>query len=400
MKILSIETSCDETAVSLVEFNKKGEEIEVDVLGNSLLSQMKLHAEFGGVYPNLAKREHSKNLGPLVLQVLREANHYREAITPLKPQELIKLRETLSREPELLEDLIQVLTAVERPAIDAIAVTSGPGLEPALWVGINCAKALGDFWNIPVIPINHMEGHLFSSVLKPKGNQAYTIPQVTFPAVALLISGGHTELVKISAWGNYEVLGETRDDAVGEAFDKVARLLGYPYPGGPHIAALAVQAMELGFKLEPPFPRPMLKSNDLDFSFSGLKTAVRYYLENLTRKKGELDEFDKAKVARGFQEAVVDVLTEKTQRALQQIGAKSLIVGGGVAANIEINTYMHEMNRIHFNDTVAVYWPERELTTDNAVMIAIAGYFSTLQTKKPHAGDIVARGTLPLTSHP
>lgn len=392
MKILSIETSCDETAVSLVEFHTENNLTLANVLGNKLYSQVKLHAEFGGVYPNLAKREHTKNLGPLILETLREADHYKELMQPLPPTQIIELEKILKREPELFTDLVKLLTAIEKPEIDAIAVTEGPGLEPALWVGINGARALAHAWNIPLIPVNHMEGHLFSSVLTATEKSAYAIPPVTFPALALLISGGHTELVKINAWGSYTVLGETRDDAVGEAFDKVARMLGLSYPGGPEVSKYADRARAKNIPATPALPRPMLKSGDFDFSFSGLKTAVRYHIDTLR----EVTEKNREEISRAFEESVTDVFLEKSKKALKEHGMKTFIMGGGVSANKNLReTFKNELPRSF--PEISLYLPEISLTTDNAVMIAIAGYFKHLRREKDPS-NLVARGTLPLSA--
>src|SRR3989338_1351029 len=235
MKILSIETSCDETAVSIVEAEGGTESPVFKILGNSLFSQVNTHREYGGVYPMLAKREHGKNLPPLLMNVLKQAEMYAE--NPTSPsygeEKWQEIKYIVCREDGLFEGLISALKNIEKPKIDVIGVTSGPGLAPALWVGISCAEALGKLWNIPVIPVNHMEGHIASVLISENKNE------IQFPALALLISGGHTELVNIKNWGEYEILGETLDDAVGEAFDKTARMLGLPYPGGPEISRLA-----------------------------------------------------------------------------------------------------------------------------------------------------------------
>jgi N6-L-threonylcarbamoyladenine synthase len=215
MKILSIETSCDETAISLLEANGEKTNPEFNVLGDALYSQIEKHREFGGVYPSVAKREHALNLTPLLEKLLKETNEEiipNDEIIGIEQNIQKEVREILSREPNLYEAFIKYVSKIKKPNIDLIAVTSGPGLEPALWVGINFARALSLVWQIPVIPVNHMEGHI-TSVLKESTN----VEQITFPAVSLLISGGHTELVLIKGWGEYEIIGRTKDDAVGEA---------------------------------------------------------------------------------------------------------------------------------------------------------------------------------------
>ena len=267
-------------------------------------------------------------------------------------------------------------------------MTNGPGLEPALWVGINFAKALSLTWDIPLIPVNHMEGHIYSSVLQKENETIVTLPDIAFPALSLLISGGHTELVLIKKWGSYEVVGATRDDAVGEAFDKVARMLGLPYPGGPEISKHAEAAREKQVELGQSLPRPMIDSDDLDFSFSGLKTAVLY------RVKGKkLTREDKEKLARGFEDAALDVLMTKTKRALEKTRARALIIGGGVSANKALRERF-----LQFAGTsdITLYIPELSLTTDNALMIAIAGA-ARGRTPVP-SSEIVAVGTLSLTT--
>ena len=274
MRILSIETSCDETAVSIVEATGEFPNATYAVLGDSIYSQIETHREYGGVFPALAKREHAKSLIPMLEAALKEAGMFESHIRSFDPSEVEKIHEVLYKEPKLAEAMVDFFLNNAAPKIDLIAVTSGPGLEPALWVGINFARALSFQWKIPVVPINHMEGHVLASIFSGK-----ELPDIQFPALALLVSGGHTELVKVNSWNQYEKIGETRDDAVGEAFDKVARMLGFPYPGGPEISKAATEARSAHLPEFAPLPRPMLDSGDLDFSFSGLKTAVRYAIE-------------------------------------------------------------------------------------------------------------------------
>ena len=323
MIILGIETSCDETALSLVEATGGLSAPRFRLIGSSLFSQAHLHAEFGGVYPNLARREHQKNLMPLFRKLLADTLDGKE-MKAAKTDEK-KLSETLAREPELLKDFLEWMPKLGKPAVDAIAVTSGPGLEPALWVGISFARALGEIWNVPVVATNHMEGHIVSPLLSSE-------KPVEFPALALLISGGHTELVEMKNWREFQILGATRDDAVGEAFDKVARILDLPYPGGPEISRLAATCRARGGQSEFKLPRPMIHSADFDFSFAGLKTSVLYAVKALP----PLSQEQKENLACEFENAVAEVLVSKTRRALEERCAKTLILGGGVVANTYI----------------------------------------------------------------
>ena len=353
MKILAIETSCDETAVALLDISGALEKPDIKVLGNTLLSQIALHEKYGGVYPNLAKREHEKNLPPILEQTLKEAH----------------------------EDS-------EHPDIDIIAVTSGPGLEPALWVGINFATALGKKWDKPVVPINHMEGHVFSVLYQASRALA-------LPALALLVSGGHTELVHVKDFGNYEIIGRTRDDAVGEAFDKTARMLGLPYPGGPRISALAETSRKKEREDKIKLPRPMIHSKDLDFSFSGLKTAVLYKLKAENRS----DEEFKEQMARAFEDAAIEVLVEKTRKALEALdGIQTLIVAGGVAANTYLTREIKKM--VNKFPGINLLIPVKLLATDNAIMIGLAAFIKIGKTPEilKDETEIKARGNLSISS--
>jgi len=362
MHILSIETSCDETAVSILEATGDFPHATYRVLGNALWSQIDTHREYGGVFPMLAKREHIATLVPMLEKALAEAALPSNEKSAAADQST--LTEILNREGELADHLWSFHTRHGIPPIDAIAVTSGPGLEPALWVGVNFAKALATLWNVPVIPTNHMEGHVLASIF-----DGTRLAPLTFPAVTLLVSGGHTELVLMSDWGHYKLIGKTRDDAVGEAFDKVARLLGLPYPGGPEISRRAQDARTRDL---PPFvdlPRPMLNSGDLDFSFSGLKTAVRYAVAEKTLTPDQV-----SALARDFEDAAVEVLVKKLERAVAQYGATAIILGGGVAANRRLRDSVAALGTsLHYPD-LHVYLPEIALSTDNSVMIALAGH--------------------------
>lgn len=390
MKILSIETSCDETAVSLVEARGEYPETTFAILGNVVLSQAQLHAEYGGVFPNLAKREHSKNLAPILAEVFGQAGIAKaDSPTPLTEEQTAHLKELLAREPALFEAFMEMIPQFVQPDINYIAVTAGPGLEPALWVGINFAKALSYIWNIPIIPSNHMEGHLLVSLLDEGYKKGVAHMQtVGFPLLGVLISGGHTELVLMDDIGSYKIIGATRDDAVGEAFDKVARMLDLPYPGGPHISRLAQHGAEVpGLKL----PRPMIGSDDYDFSFSGIKTAVLYK----TREMGELSEQDKANISLEFQNAVSEVLLKKTVRAAREFGARTIIIGGGVSANTHIRDTFKNAIEKELPDTT-FFVPNHELSTDNALMIAVAAYFQALRGDAT-SENIVAEGNMVLS---
>lgn len=380
MKILAIETSCDETAVSILEALGNTDRATFTILGNALLSQIEKHQEYGGVFPTLAKREHQRNIVPLLEASLQEANLL------FKQENETEIDRSLFdaiREQPLIESLEAFVKSHARPNIDAIAVTYGPGLEPALWVGITVAEALSKVWNIPLIPINHMEGHIISSLVKDG-----VIEKPKFPVLALLISGGHTELVLMKDWLQYELIGQTLDDAVGEAFDKVARMLGLPYPGGPQISKLAEEHREAGTKVSIKLPRPMIHSNTCDFSFSGLKTSVLYLLKEFP----ELTDDTRKEVAREFEDSVSDVLLSKTKDAISRTNAHTVVVGGGVSANKEIRRRFK--NEIH-SDDVTVSIPDAHLSTDNAIMIALAAYYRHLLDKVPQ-GPLAAKGNLSL----
>jgi N6-L-threonylcarbamoyladenine synthase len=309
MLILGLETSCDETGVALLH-SQRG------VLAQAVHSQIDMHRAYGGVVPELASRDHIRRVLPLIDQVLAAAGR-------------------------------------SRVDIDAIAVTEGPGLAGALLVGASVAHALGYVLGKPVIGVHHLEGHLLSPLLAE--------PRPAFPFVALLVSGGHTQLMRVAAPGSYELLGETLDDAAGEAFDKTGQLLGLPYPGGPAVSALA----EHGRPGQVELPRPMLHSGDLDFSFSGLKTAV------LTAVKARpLDEARRADIARAFVDAVVDVLCAKSLRALESTGLATLVVAGGVGANRQLRERLHDEAK---RRGLKVHFPPMDLCTDNGAMIALAG---------------------------
>lgn len=320
MRILGIETSCDETGVAIYD-EEKG------LIANQLHTQIALHADYGGVVPELASRDHIRKLAPLLQAALQEAN----------------------------------LTAKD---IDGVAYTSGPGLVGALLVGSTVARSLAYAWNIPAIGVHHMEGHLLAPMLEENPPH--------FPFVALLVSGGHTQLVRVDGVGRYELLGESIDDAAGEAFDKTAKLLGLDYPGGAALARLALNGTPNRFA----FPRPMTDRPGLDFSFSGLKTFAANTRHQVMQEEGELTEQSKADIAYAFQEAVVDTLAIKCKRALKQTGLKRLVIAGGVSANKQLRQTLAELMQQLGGE---VFYPQPQFCTDNGAMIAYAGFLRLKQ---------------------
>lgn len=316
MLILGIESSCDETGVALYD-DQRG------LLAHALHSQIDMHVAYGGVVPELASRDHIRRVVPLTEKVLNDAGC-------------------------TLDD------------VDAIACTTGPGLAGALLVGTAYAHAIAFVLNKPVVGVHHLEGHLLSPLLSSNPPE--------FPFIALLVSGGHTQLMRVDDVGQYELLGETLDDAAGEAFDKTAKVLGLSYPGGPAVSKLAEQGLAGRFK----FGRPMLHSGNLDFSFAGLKTAVLTQAKYVQKSNadGQLSEQDKADIAHAFVEAAVDVLSKKALQALKQTGFKRLVVAGGVGANSQLRATLNQMAQKY---GFAVHYPELHLCTDNGAMIALAG---------------------------
>ena len=374
MRILAIETSCDETAIAIAEFTGPKTSPRISVLSNIVSSQIAVHRKFGGVVPNLARREHEKNLVPILRGALKETKMYK--VSGIKYPVLSKriqntkykiLDTILAREPELKQQFKKYILSLPKPEIDAVAVTYGPGLAPALWVGVNFARALSVLWNKPLIPVNHMAGHFYSSLLQNE-KSGYRIENIRFPALALLVSGGHTEIVEAKQHGAWKIVGATRDDAAGEAFDKVARILGLSYPGGPEISK---EALKKGKKIKITLPRPMMNSKDNDFSFSGLKTAVLYLVRDLGRTKTKKL---RPHIAKEFQNAVVDVLVKKTIRAAKAFKAKTILLGGGVAANHELRKRLEANLKKELPNTKYLI-PNTRMTGDNALMIAIAAHF-------------------------
>ena len=389
MKILAIDTSCDDTCASILKVKSQKSKVKsFNILSNIVSSQVKLHQKYGGVYPFLAKREHQRNLIPVLKESLSRARLLKlkvkspESKPQLKTQ---KLKEILKREEILYRKLKRFLEKYQKSKIDAIAVTIGPGLEPCLWQGVNFAKALAFWWNLPVVPVNHIEAHVLANWLEPVSrNFQFSIFnfQKLFPAVCLIVSGGHTQLILIKRIGNYKIIGQTRDDAAGECFDKTARILGLPYPGGP---AIAKQAWQWKSEIRNPkseikLPRPMINSKDYDFSFSGLKTAVLYDFRNRPKKVRNSKEYIRA-MSREIQQAIIDVLIKKTIKAARDYRVKSILFGGGVAANDELRKqFQLKIKNLKLKINFLV--PPKNLCTDNAAMVGVAGYFNRKKATK------------------
>lgn len=346
MKILSVETSCDETGIAIVQANGGLKNPKFEILENLVATQIETHRPWGGVVPGLAKRDHEKNL------------------------------------PELFEKIKD-----KTENVDIIAVTVGPGLDPCLWTGVNFAKEIhkNNFPEAKLIGVNHMEGHLFSFLLAQEtADDVWRVANSDiFPAIQLIVSGGHTMLVHMRSISEWEIVGETQDDAAGEAFDKVARMMGLPYPGGPEIS----KAAEKGNPKTVDFPRPMLNSNNHNFSFSGLKTAVLYHLKDISNKKKydklsfDLNDNQIQNISASFQEAAVDTLSKKTLKAAKEIKAKSIILSGGVAANSSLRGRLKkESENIEINFLSA----DAKYQTDNGVVIAVAAYMRHASNKKEY----------------
>ncbi|PVX39770.1 O-sialoglycoprotein endopeptidase [Pasteurella langaaensis DSM 22999] len=317
MKVLGIETSCDETGVAIYDTEK-------GLIADQLYTQIAVHADYGGVVPELASRDHIRKTAPLIQAALKQAN----------------------------------LTAAD---IDGVAYTSGPGLVGALLVGATIARSLAYAWNVPAIGVHHMEGHLLAPMLEPAENRPH------FPFVALLVSGGHTQLVRVDGVGKYELLGESIDDAAGEAFDKTGKLLGLDYPAGAALSRLAEKGTPGRFV----FPKPMTDRPGLDFSFSGLKTFAANTINAAIKEEGELTEQTKADIAHAFQTAIVETLAIKCKRALKETGYTSLVIAGGVSANKQLREGLAKLM-----DELGgrVFYPSPQFCTDNGAMIAYVGH--------------------------
>ena len=341
MIILGIETSCDDTGISIIRVSGK-QKPRFEMLSNVVSSQIKTHAPFGGVVPNLAAREHLKNIEPCLKTALSEAK-------------------------------------IKMPEVDLIAVTYGPGLIPSLLIGVHFAKALAYKYKKPLIGINHIEAHIAA---------ALSDGSAKFPAIALVVSGGHTQLVLVKKIGSYKIIGETRDDAAGECFDKVAKLLNLGYPGGPKISEQAAKFEIQNSKFKIQLPRPMIDHKNYDFSFSGLKTAVLYLVESLkvrNSKKGvhrtpNLEPNIVSEICYEAQQAIIDVLIDKTIRATKEHKSKTIILAGGVAANAELRKQF-KLKIENLKLKIDFLVPEMKLCTDNGTMIAISGYFNQKKIK-------------------
>ena len=329
MKTLGIETSCDETAIAIYDS-------EDGIMGESTYSQMEMHAEYGGVVPELASRDHCLK----IVNVLKDA-----------------------------------LGNNSIADIDQIAYTSGPGLLGALLIGESFAQGLSTALDIPLLSINHLEGHLMSPMME--------FPEIKMPFICLLVSGGHSMIVDVKEKGNYQIIGQSQDDAVGEAFDKVAKLLDLPYPGGPHIEKLALEGNPNAYD----FPRPMINSDNLDMSLSGLKTAVLYTVQKIK----DLNQSKKADIAASFQKAVTDLLVTKIKKAVEETNRKDVIIAGGVAANKFIRS---EFKELEDSLGIKVYYPDLKYCGDNAAMIAFVGSMMSANKKGNNPSQVRARWPL------
>lgn len=382
MKILAIETSCDDTSVAIVNA-ETGKRPRFEVLSSIVSSQIPVHKKWGGVVPNLAKREHQKNIVPVLIQVLKEAKLLRKLRHKrvFSKEDNSLLESLFDKEEILLKKARNFLKTYDKPDVDEIAVTIGPGLEPSLWVGVNFAEALSSFWKLPLAPVNHIEAHILANWLSGK--------EIVFPALCLLVSGGHTQLVLMEDFNKYKVLGETRDDAAGECFDKTARILGLGYPGGPTIAknAASYKLQATSYKLC--LPRPMINHKNYDFSFSGLKTAVLYDFKGRPSRVSKSKEYIQ-EMCREIQQSIVDVLIDKTVRAAKEFKAKTIILGGGVAANKELRKQMEDKIKREMPGALFSV-PDFSCCTDNAAMVAAAAAFNP---PKKQETDIKVDGNL------
>jgi N6-L-threonylcarbamoyladenine synthase len=392
MKVLAIETSCDDTCVAIIKASEK-KKGSFEILSNVVSSQTKIHQKWGGVYPTMAKREHQRNLVFVLKKALKEANDLKVQSSKLKAQssnlKFKTLRRILIREEELCKKLEEFLKKYQKPKIDAIAITIGPGLEPCLWVGVNFAKALACCWNLPAIPVNHIEGHIVANFLPKIGSNSQFLIlnfQKLFPALCLIVSGGHTQLILMRGIGKYKIIGETRDDAAGECFDKTARILGLGYPGGPAIAKEAAKLPNSKFRIPSSefrapikLPRPMINQKNYDFSFSGLKTAVLYNYKNQPAKIRKSKEYVQA-MAREIQQAVIDILIKKTIKAARAYKARSIILGGGVAANKELRRQFQQKIKKDIPSS-EFRVPSFRFCVDNAAMIGLTGRLNGKKAK-------------------
>jgi N6-L-threonylcarbamoyladenine synthase len=447
-KILSIETSCDETSASIIEIchpkkvlRAKGfqrdsstlsynDNFKLKIVSNIVSSQIHLHKKYGGVYPELASREHIKNIIPVIEQALYLNNKFQ--ITNSKSNSNLKINKL--NHLKLIKNY-KLKTKNLFNDIDYIAVTTGPGLIGSLLVGVNTAKTISYATNIPIIPINHLEGHIYANFIndvcandklqitkdinpkKLKSYKANKLPR--FPILALIVSGGHTSLYLMRNHAHYKLIGETLDDAAGEAYDKVASMLDLPYPGGPEIDKIASKLQATSYKLQAIFPRPMINSHDFNFSFSGLKTSVLYYLKKQENSRHKLGSRSRSRSTSGhyskklqekvcyeFQEAVTDVLVAKTLKAAQKYKVASIVLGGGVAANSRLrsklaycisqiaNSKNNKRQAISYKPKL--FMPKKFLCTDNAAVIGVAAAYKLLKDKPSKWYDIEANSNAEL----
>lgn len=386
MRILGVETTCDETGAALLLINPKKQNTRnkkmnpnvfktttFQVLANEIASQIKIHQPYGGVVPSLAAREHERNL-PLILEKILQqtTKKLRSSKFKIRSSSLAEF-DRLYVNPRHYPHTFAASNAADTfdgaaSTFDYIALATGPGLAPALIRGKQFVQKLARETGTPIIPVNHLVAHLYSPLIPPRWGLRFGIwklPETSFPAVGLIVSGGHTMLLRMDDLFRWQQLGETRDDAIGEAFDKVARLLGLPYPGGPHLERYATRGNPDAFS----FPRPMTKQKNLDFSFSGLKTAVVYLIDRLGGIE-TLNEKTKRNIAASFQEAAVDTIIHKTANALSATHARTLLVGGGVAANKSLARKLKKL----CTKKVRLMIADRTLATDNGLTIAFAGY--------------------------
>ncbi|HOK35137.1 MAG TPA: tRNA (adenosine(37)-N6)-threonylcarbamoyltransferase complex transferase subunit TsaD [Candidatus Pacearchaeota archaeon] len=398
MFILAIDTSCDDTCISIIKIKNqksslaiarrderreqsslrlaKSKNTNFEILSNVVSSQIKIHAKYGGIVPYLAKREHERNLPIILNKSLRKAG-------------FINSKSKIRNSKQIPNSKFKIQN------INLIAVTVGPGLEPCLWQGVNFAKKLAEDFKKSIVPVNHLEAHLLANWLTPINSNTKL-----FPAVGLIVSGGHTELILIKDIGKYKLLGETRDDAAGECLDKIARILGLGYPGGPSIAQQAEQwkvkilnpKFQINSKSKINLPRPMINQKNYDFSFSGLKTAVLYEFKNRNLELGKQKNYIQ-EICYEVQQAVIDVLISKTIRAAREYKVKTIMLGGGVAANKELRKQFNLQLKIN-NLQINFFVPPSKFCTDNAAMVGVAGYFGWLEGKQKSPKKLEANANL------
>ncbi len=404
MKILAIETSCDETGIAVLEKQGKKKNLDFKVLSNILISQINVHQKYGGVYPVLAKREHQKNLTPVLKRALFKAKllqSLKNKNNTISPKKLELIENILEKNQELLSPIKKFLLKYKKPDINVIAVTIGPGLEPCLWVGVNFAKILGLCWNVPIIPVNHIEAHILANWIKLGNKNAehrILSTKKLFPAICLIVSGGHTQLILMNNYKKYKIIGETRDDAAGECFDKTARILGLSYPGGPVIEKMALKykTNKQKNKYQIKLPSPMLYTKNYDFSFSGLKTAVLYEHKKRSKKTRQSVEYIE-QMSATIQQKIIDVLIKKTIMAVKDFRAETIILGGGVIANKELRSQFKEkLSKQESN--INLFLPNRKLCTDNAIMIGVAGFCNLDKQKNWKKINVIANLSIGLNN--